>query len=252
MFAETLQKLGLPKNEAKIYETLLDRGPLNVSAIASHAKIHRRNVYDSLSNLLNRRFVSVESRTKEQIYTAADPQRLKKLLLHKKQSITDILPELKKIYKEQQPTEQAYISRGTEGMKNFWRFVTSQQEPAYYIGGKGAWHDPAIDEERKKFSTDAAKKGVKIYGIFDHEMLTRGRDIISAYDPELTRVFPPTYSTKSSVDICADRILNFNVLRDRDISTSTIFTIVSRPLADSYRTWFQFLWSEAIPLKDAL
>lgn len=33
MFAETLQKLGLPKNEAKIYETLLDRGPLNVAAL---------------------------------------------------------------------------------------------------------------------------------------------------------------------------------------------------------------------------
>ncbi len=225
---------------------------MSVSAIASHAKIHRRNVYDSLNNLLNRRLVYAASHTKEQIYTAADPQQLKKVLLNKKQRVANILPELKKIYKDQQPAEQAYISRGTEGTKNFWRFVTSQKEPAYYIGGKGAWHDPAIDEERKKFSKDAAENGIKIYGIFDHEMLTRGQDIIRAYDPELTRLFPPAYSTKSSVDICAARILNFNVLRDRDISTSTIFTIVSRPLADSYRTWFQFLWDKAIPLKDAL
>lgn len=251
MFSETLQKLGLPKNEAKIYETLLDRGPLNISAISTHAKINRRNVYDSLNNLVNRRLVSPAHHSKERIYVATDPQNLKKLWLDKKDHVLKVLPELKKIYKDQQPQEQAYISRGTEGMKNFWRFVTSQTEPAYYIGGKGAWHDPLIEEERKKFSADTKSKGIKIYGIFDHEMLTRGQDIIRAYDPEFTRIFPKEYSTKSSVDICADRILNFNV-RERDISNSTIFTIVSQPLADSYHTWFQFLWNKATPLNDAL
>jgi sugar-specific transcriptional regulator TrmB len=247
MFTDILQRLGLPKNEAKIYETLLEKGKLNVSSIAGHAKINRRNVYDSLKNLTNRRLVYEIFDAPHRTYAAVDPQDLEALLRTKKERVRSILPELTKLYKEQRPKEQVYISRGTEGMKNFWRFVVSQTEPTYYIGGKGAWHDPLINEERKEFFVQTQARGIKIYGIFDHEMRERGRDIISAYDPALTRIFPKDYSTRSSVDICNDRILFFNV-HERDITGSTIFTLISRPLADAHRRWFQYLWDHAEPL----
>lgn len=57
MFTETLQQLGLAKNEARIYQTLLQRGEMAVGEIANKSGVHRRNVYDSLNRLVEKGLV---------------------------------------------------------------------------------------------------------------------------------------------------------------------------------------------------
>jgi len=41
----------MSKNEAKIYETILEIGECSVSEIAKKSGIHRRNIYDTLARL---------------------------------------------------------------------------------------------------------------------------------------------------------------------------------------------------------
>ena len=53
---ELLQSLGLSKNEAKIYETLLRQGEVGVGVISENPA-HRRNVYDSLNRLMEKGLV---------------------------------------------------------------------------------------------------------------------------------------------------------------------------------------------------
>jgi sugar-specific transcriptional regulator TrmB len=48
-FKNTLESLGLAKNEARIYEALLREGELGVSDISLKSGVHRRNAYDSLN-----------------------------------------------------------------------------------------------------------------------------------------------------------------------------------------------------------
>lgn len=57
------------------------------------------------------------------------------------------------------------------------------------------------------------------------------------------RFLPEKYSSKTAIDIYADRIAiwsggTLNTLGE-DI---TIFMMISQNLADSYRQWFQFMW----------
>jgi len=249
MYRDVLQQVGLPKNEAQIYEALVGLGPANISVIARASKVNRRNVYDSLGNLLNKNLVMRVAGPHEHLYQAAEPKRLLDVLHEQRESIGAILGQLKETYKGKVPLEQTFISRGQEGMKNYWKYVLSQAGDSLFIGGKGAWHDVKIDDERKQYVAGCQKKGIKIQGIFDFEMLQSGKDIYTHYDPALTRFFPKGYSTKASCDICGDQVLLFAMPAERSVENTTIYNIISRPLADSFRIWFKFLWQQAKPFE---
>lgn len=250
MYREELQQIGLSKNEAKIYEALLTLGTANISSISSVGKVNRRNVYDSLENLLKKNLVIVVRKKAGNLYKAAEPKRLYEMLQTQKQKISKVLPDIKKLYNLKLPTEQAYITRGVEGTKNFWNFVMSQNEPVYFIGGKGAWHDKDLEEERKNYFKTCKNKGIEIRGLFDNEVYYQQPEVYSEYNHEFVRFFPKEYSTTASMDICADRVIIFPMPRQKNMQNTTIFNIISRPLADSYRKWFDGLWQNAILTKD--
>ena len=47
---KVLERLGLSKNEAKVYETMLREGESSVGNLAIKSRVHRRNVYDTLNH----------------------------------------------------------------------------------------------------------------------------------------------------------------------------------------------------------
>lgn len=73
---DILEQIGLNKNEAKIYEGLLDLGDASVSAIASASGVNRRNVYDAIKKLQKQNLISQVRGTKQLLYRAAHPKRL--------------------------------------------------------------------------------------------------------------------------------------------------------------------------------
>ena len=70
---KTLETLGLAKNEARIYETLLREGESTVGHISQKSEVYRRNVYDSLNRLMEKGLVFELIHTKENHYKAVDP-----------------------------------------------------------------------------------------------------------------------------------------------------------------------------------
>lgn len=248
MHWDVLQQIGLNKNEAKIYEALIDLGDASVSEIASAGKVNRRNVYDALKNLQAKNLVSRVLGRQQQLYRAANPKKLMHILQQQRKTAAELLPRLEKVYRTHVPDEQAFVSRGIEGVRNFWNYVLSQNDPVYFIGGKGAWHDPRLEEDRKHFFSEARKKNITISGIFDHAMRQKGEDIWSQYIPQNIRFFQPKYATNASIDICANRVILFTLVGTKDIANVSIYNIISQPLADSYRSWFSYLWNNARPL----
>ena len=75
MYEQTLQQIGLSKNEARIYETLLREGDSAVGHLAVKSQVHRRNVYDSLRRLVDRGLVFEILGHSESVYSAAEPGR---------------------------------------------------------------------------------------------------------------------------------------------------------------------------------
>ena len=243
MYTEELQELGLAKNEARIYETLLREGELSVGKISTKSKVHRRNVYDSLNRLVEKGIVFEILQKHENHYQAVEPQKLSELLQEKQANLLKIMPNLEKLYKSTPHKNEVYIYRGVEGWKNYMREILRIGKDNYTIGGKGAWADEKIRSFLNQFVKQAKSKGINFHILFDHEVKSSNHEITKLLGFN-SRFLPKDFSTPSSIDIFGDHvaIIAENKLGQFD-ENITFTVIVNQQIADSFRTWFKLLWS---------
>lgn len=248
MYQETLQLLGLSPNEAKIYETLVERGESSIGEIAVAAKVHRRNVYDSIQRLVEKGLSFEIFSSGENRYSAVDPGKLSELIAEKQQKLQLILPELQKKFRQQTSKEEAYIYRGFEGQKNIWRDILRLGKDSYYIGAKGGWFDPRLDKiAREAFFKEANRKKIKFIQLFDYEVKTQMPNFPHYFPGELKyRFLPKEYSTNSGIGMFGDYVVTYTGMTIGGISEDTVFFIIhSKDLTESYRTWFWYMWEQS-------
>lgn len=242
MYANILEQIGLAQNEAKIYEALLSTGEATVSTVALKSGIHRRNIYDSLNRLIEKGLVFQVVGYGENVYRPVEPSKLMELVDEKRSVLEKAMPGLLKQFAAKPHLEAAFIYKGLEGFKNYLRDILMAKEDAYFIGAKGCWFDPRLKIFLDRFLIDAKKRGIKYRHLFDYEV----KDHIP-FVPEAVgkpyKFLPKKYSTPSMVDIFGDHVVSFTGAGLAKISDDiTIFVNISRPLATSYKTWFQCIW----------
>lgn len=243
---DLFQELGLSLNEAKIYKSLVKYGGSGVSTISLRAKIHRRNAYDSLQRLAEKGLVYEVFGGKETIFEPVDPSKLMEFVKEKEEKLNNILPDLLEQFTKREVPEQAFIYKGVEGMKNYLRDILAGSEDVYSFAAKGGWFDPKVKPFTDWFVKECKKKGIKYYHIFDHEV-EKGMPELPKTVGKPYKFLPKKFSTNSTIDISGDRIMTFRGLTlgklDEDVK---IFVIVSKELAEAYRTWWKLVW-ELLP-----
>lgn len=244
--ADVFNKVGLAKNEANIYETLLLEGESNVSNIAIKSKIHRRNVYDSLNRLIEKGLVFEIVQYEEKAYKAVDPDKLAEMIAEKQEALSGIMPQLKMMYSGKPHKHEVYIYRGIEGYKNYMRDIVRLGEDDYIIGGKGLWNDAKLIEFAKYITAEASKKGIKFYCLYD-EVVKKDKHPVLENLPIQPRFLPEKYFTNCSMDIFADRVVILSDIgRHGELNEKAAFTvIVNRQVADAMRTYWKALWGMA-------
>ncbi|PCI24243.1 hypothetical protein COB57_05320 [Candidatus Peregrinibacteria bacterium] len=243
MNLEILESIGLSQNEAKIYEVLLDLGESGVSTIAVKANVHRRNVYDTLNRLIEKGLVFQIFQKSENLYSPVDPGKLMELLKEKETKLKKIMPHLETLYHSQPVEEAAFIYKGLEGYKNYLRDLARIGETTYFLGAKALWFTPGIQKAfLKNYQREMKKKKQTYYTLFDYrvyEMMPKAMNMVGGE----YKVLPKEYSTPGICDICGDYIFTFNSANVGDFGEDgSIFVMKNKQLADSYRTWFQFIW----------
>ncbi len=247
MYQSILEGLGLSPNEAKIYEALVEHGESSVSDISVAAKIHRRNAYDAIERLIDKGLCFQIFSTTENRYNAVDPDKLTELLAEKQQSLQEALPSLKKKFGSRYAPEEAYMYRGFEGQKNIWREILRVNDDVMTIGAKAQWFDPVLDGPRKAFFKEANRKKIKFNLLFDHEIKSQIPDFTKNYPAPLKyRFLPKEYSTKSIMNVFGDYVVTFAGASIKKMDEDTTFFIIhSKDLAESYRTWFKYMWEQS-------
>lgn len=251
MYQETFESLGLSPNEAKMYETLLSRGECSISEIAVSAGVHRRNAYDAMQRLIDKGLCFQIFSSTENKYNAVDPGKLTELLAEKQNRLATVLPEMQKKYHATQAKEEAYIYRGLEGQKNIFRDVLRVGKDSYFIGAKGGWYDPRLEPARKAFFQEANRKKIKFIQLFDYDIRTKATDFPKYFEGNLEyRFLPEKYSTNSAVHIFGDYVITYTGMDIKKLDEHVVFFVLhSKDLADSYRTWFKFMWDKSLPGK---
>lgn len=241
-FVEALQEIDLSKNEALIYETLVDYGQMNVAAIARESGVNRRNVYDTLDRLQEKGLVFEIKRANESQFKAAQPAKLREILQQKEQALEDVIPELEYLYRETPRENEVYIYKGVEGWKNYMRDMLRVGEDLYTIGGKGSWTDEKLQPFLENFSKQAQEKEITFHILFDHQVKDEKRDILDAIKSE-HRFLPDGADTPSALDIFGDYVVVFADVAGGVVNADSSLTVIKNPsIAHSFRTWFDLLW----------
>ncbi len=242
MFNEVLEQLNLAKNEARIYETLLREGESSIGKIAIKSQINRRNVYDSMNRLIEKGLVFEIVLRNENRYQAVDPHKLMEIVREKEQMLTNIMPELERLYTGTPNTDQVFIYRGPEGWKNYMQDILRVGKDAYFIGAKGGWLDQRVKNFFPDFIREADRKGIKFHHLFDHEVKETVPEIIPLIGQSY-RFMPKGYSAPASVDIFGDHVNIISGIKLGGLEeTFSVTVIVNSQIADAFRLWFKLIW----------
>ena len=229
-------------NEARVYEALLHTGEASVQTISLKSKIHRRNVYDSLSKLSEKGLASELFIKGEKSFKATHPRRLLELIKEKEEKITVALPDMQTKYQLVEEKEEAYFYRGIEGFKNYLQDILETKETVYFIGAKAFWLDKRLKHFLPRFERERKKLGIKFMHLFDPEVKTQQPEILKLVGKPY-KFLPKHYSSTTAVDIFGDYVVAFVGVSPGSLHEDPIqFVMKSRRLADGYRTFFQFMW----------
>ena len=107
-----LEKLGLNKNEAKVYLALIYKGQATAQELVKSVGVHRNIVYDNLEKLIDKGLVSVINDNKK-VFIAEKPSAIIEFLESKKSIIdkeivtaNNIMPEIGKILSSQKTKQE--------------------------------------------------------------------------------------------------------------------------------------------------
>lgn len=245
MFVELFQNLGLSKNEAEIYEALLELGEASVSKISSKTNVNRRNVYDVLHRLIDKGLVFPLLQKGETLYKPTEPSKLMEGLKEKEQRLEHTLPELEKLYRSRPKENEVYIYKGPEGWKNYMRDMLRIGKPAYFIAAKGAWLDERVKHFFPQFYKEAKRKNIAFKHLFDYEVKSQFPQILK-YVGKQYRFLPKGYSAPGAIDIFGDQVNILSNIHLGGFDEEFSFTvIVNEQIAESFRIWFKLLWDKA-------
>lgn len=253
MYTEIFEEIGLSPNEAKIYETLLNTGETSVSEISLKGNVHRRNVYDALNRLVQKGLVFPIFQKGENRYHAISPDKLMEMLKEKEHKLERVLPALRSMYEMDPPTEAAYIYRGVEGFKNYMRDLVRVGQDTYFLGAKALWYSPQVDKSfLNAFLNESKKKNLKYYTLYDPRVPEVMPEALQEVGGEY-RILPKEYATNAVVDMFGDYVVTFTSVDVANFGEDgSIFVMINKELAESYKTWFRYMWDTAPRLPEAV
>jgi len=136
MDAIDLEKLGLSRNEARVYYALIQSKQATASELIKTMGVHRGIVYDNLERLIEKGLVSFVIKGIKKYFVAEEPDAIIEFLNSKKEAIDDeikaadkVMPEIAKYLKAPGTEEsETRIFRGIKGLKKVLSEVLKAKE----------------------------------------------------------------------------------------------------------------------------
>src|SRR4030042_2962231 len=131
---ETLESIGLHKNEIIIYLDLIRAGHSSAHEIANRTKIHRPNVYDTLDKMIKKGIVSQSIEDNRKIFYPITPNNLLNYLKQKEYDLKNIIPEIEKIHTKSSEKRRVTMSEGIKSFRVILNNLLEKNEIIYVYG----------------------------------------------------------------------------------------------------------------------
>lgn len=252
LFQENLEELGLAKNEAKIYETLLREGESPVGHIADKSGIHRRNVYDSLNRLIEKGLVFEVLERQENRYQPVDPGKFAELIEEKRERLSTILPKMTELYQNVPYAEELFMYRGIEGWKNYLNDVLRIGGEVLLIAAVDVIREPKVAQYMGHFYKEVERKKITFRVLYRSDTkLVNGKVDGPLAKLAIHRVIPEQYAFGASATVFGDRVVLFSdTYKEGEVVRDAVMTVVkNKDIAKSYRAMFSCIWDASPSLE---
>ncbi|MBU1201481.1 MAG: helix-turn-helix domain-containing protein [Nanoarchaeota archaeon] len=233
MNVETLEKMGLSSNEARVYLALLELGPSSAGKITEKSKVNRRTVYDVLESLIDKGLVSYIIEANRKIFEATDPTRFLDLLKEKEKEIRDSLPELIAKKESSKKTQEATLYRGKKGIKTIFEDILGYKN--YDVFGSHGRFGESLGPYFDLFQKRVKEKKINCR-LLVSERLRETKSIRHAK----TKFLKKEYDSPVSTIIYGDKVATI-IWTDEPVG----FVIKGKEASSSFRNYFEIMWEIA-------
>lgn len=244
-----LEKIGLNKNEAIVYIELSRLGQASAGELIKKTGFHRNIVYDNLEKLIDKGLASFITEGKRKIFQITSPEMLTEFLDKEQESLDEkkktaekIRAQIKKQFDTAREKQESVILRGVKGVKLISKDVFETNQDYVSFGA------PAISNEimGKDFWMGVARrlkeKKLRVKLLFNESLRDWGEQMkkeLGYTSKELKYLDYPTepitqttvYGTKVAIGVWTQKPI--------------ITLIDNAEVANSYREFFNVLWSQA-------
>jgi len=236
-----LEKIGLTKNDRKVYLALLELGSATVSSLVKRIGLHRSYVYDILEKLIDFGLVSFTIKNNKKFFNIDNPEKILKVLENKekekkenKKEIKKILPKL--IAKQEISIEkqEAKIFLGKEGIKSVLENILRTKKDFMGFGAEGKFKDIFkwyFDNWQKR----RVKLGLKYKLIYNSKL--KGKRPVKEQKLVEVRFLPKKYEFPATTIIYGNNIAI--IVWNED---PIVFVLESKKAVKSFLSYFEILW----------
>lgn len=237
---EELQKIGLTKNEVKVYVALLGLGSTSAGEIIKKTRLHRNIVYDNLERLIEKGlvgFVTIKNIKHFEISSSIElkeyVKKEKEQVLQKEKIVEKLLPEINKARESFERKQEAAIFKGKKGLKNILEEITKSKSEILVFGtgwGMKETMGSYYEQWHKKLSANRVK----------------ARILLPENKKELfLKPFVAKYLAEKEVIPSTIAIYEYKVLNIVWGEEPLAVLFISKKVSESYKNYFEILWKHA-------
>ena len=235
MEIEKLQKIGLNRNEAKIYLTLLKLKSAQAGKISKESQINRTTTYDSLKRLIEGGLVSFVISANKKVFNPVAPKRLLDRIKEEEETIEEILPELNSIFEGTKEKEESEIYQGKKGIKSILQDILNYKDYVAF-GSSGKFleimkHDFELFQKRKKELKISSK-------VILSQNSKRTEQVKFSFAK--FKYIPEEFASPTTTFVYGNKVAII-IWGENPIAT----LITSKEVASSYKKYFELLWKQA-------
>lgn len=241
---EFLKSIGLGKNEAEIYLDLVRRGLSSVMDISKETKIHRSNVYEALTNLMDKSLVYEVMKDNKKLFYARQPASLLDYLKNKEAELKDVVKRIEA--QHSQPTNSPSNLRMAHGKFALREAITSLLEIGEPISVYGVPQKapeilgPILDTfHRKRIEKKILMRHIYNKGDIDGEDRTHYLNQLPYTE---AKHLATKYDSGVSTLVCGSKVLLLMWHGE-----TTVIEIDNDDVAKAYQNYFEILWKAAKP-----
>jgi len=241
-----LEKLGLNKNEAKVYHALLIKGQATAQELVKSLGVYRNIIYDNLEKLIEKGLVSFVIQETKRRYIAEKPSAVFEFLEEKQRKLNkeiaeakELVPKIKDILGTSHSKQDVVLYRGTAGLKKVLGEIV-KAEKSWTIGVTNESVEILGETYWKNYNARKKEEKTYEYLLWNHNF---ENTVIGKNKRTENRVLPKELDQVTETIIFNHKVAIF-VFSIEPI----VILIENKEVFETFKKHFELLWNLSKPI----